>query len=619
MEFRILDKNFRDMVLLDRYESLLWVDRYDKCGDFELYTPPTDELLEYSALGNYLYSAASEHLMIIEHQELTTSYDQGQRIIIKGRSIESILDRRILWYKTRFENNLEDAIRQILDYSIIQPAGATWGGAVPDPDRKIDNFIFEYSGIPDINKIVINKSFDIGTDLLTVISQVCQAAKLGFKITLNNQNQFVFKLYKGANRSYSQFTNPWVVFSPRFENLITNEFVNDSTNYKNIVRTTGTYSKDDEKQDFDILTGGQPKENILVLDGSEYQIHDLERFAFTVGKLDLSKKYSFTANVTVDQGDVTQVLCRLVGDAPYTRIYSSKVLPIEAGRINGSFTLTQPDPFYTDCMFLEVHSSDTSGNLPLTPYRYDYNIGYVQSGSWKWESPTNTFSDIYRVEGNKTYYIALGNPVGTRFRAMFTTTDVTRVASGTNVTGISIINQNNPAVNAHTTYLTPDDGYIIISKDNVGTQGIKTYVYDNYDEESGSSLEDVITIKNPIFAEIKDIDLTGLNRREVYQSPSVETTEEMTMAQYREQLEMAAYNKLDDSIIKGSVSGTVEDKVSYEYNKDYFIGDIVQVENSFGILGTMRVTEFITSHSTSGIEMYPTFTSISGGDEENGS
>ena len=121
MDFRILDQNFVDKVMLTSYESLLWVDRYNDPGDFEIYTPPTEELLEYAKVDNYLYSKDSEHCMIIEHVELTTSYEEGPRMIIKGRSLESMLDRRILWYKTQVRDNIEDAIRQLLEWAIIDP------------------------------------------------------------------------------------------------------------------------------------------------------------------------------------------------------------------------------------------------------------------------------------------------------------------------------------------------------------------------------------------------------------------------------------------------------------------------------------------------------------------
>ena len=106
---------------------------------------------------------------------------------------------------------------------------------------------------------------------------------------------------------------------------------------------------------------------------------------------------------------------------------------------------------------------------------YDYNIGYVNSGSWIYENPTNTYSDIYTVKGNEFYLISLGATVGTRFRAMFTTTDVRTKSSGT-VSGSQIINTNNPSSRACVIYKMPSDGYIVIAKDNIGVSGLKTYV-----------------------------------------------------------------------------------------------------------------------------------------------
>lgn len=476
MEFRILDKNFIDLVLLDRYESLLWVDRYNQCGDFELYTPPTDELMDACQLGNYVYSKDSEHLMIIEHVELTQSFDEGKRIIIKGRSLECILERRILWYKTQFRKNLEDGIRQILDYSMIT--------APDDEDRKIPNFTFEYSGDPSINEIVVNKEFEIGTDLLTVISELCSVANLGFKITLNSQNQFVFKLYRGANRSYSQDANPWVVFSNRFENLITNQFVDDFSDYKNTVRTMGAKQGSHAIPDF--ITYSNEKKNLLVLEGESYQINNLERFQFTCGVLTIGQTYTFTSKVKVDEGAGTTVHCKLTGASPYTRIYDEGDATIQNGRIRWVATIVQPDPSYNDCLYLEVS-----------------------------------------------------------------------VPSGT-----------------------------------------------------------IVTLTRPIFTLGEDqVKLSGLDRREYFNDASgTEYTDEMKNDYnlYLAQLEQSALDALEERIVNTQVDGTVQPGVSYTYGLDYFIGDIVQVENEFGLLGTMRVTEFITSHSTSGLEMYPTFKTTGG-------
>lgn len=119
---------------------------------------------------------------------------------------------------------------------------------------------------------------------------------------------------------------------------------------------------------------------------------------------------------------------------------------------------------------------------PLDPLYYDYNIGYIDNGTWKYENPTNTYTDIYEAEAGHSYFISLGTNVGSRFRAMFTDTDITEVSSGS-VTGTRIVNTNNPSPHATASFTASSDGYILIAKDNVGKSGIFTYVYDTSDWE----------------------------------------------------------------------------------------------------------------------------------------
>ena len=495
MDFRILDQNFVDKVMLTSYESLLWVDRYNEPGDFEIYTPPTEELLEYAKVDNYLYSKDSEHTMIIEHVELTTSYEEGPRMIIKGRSLESILDRRILWYKTQIRDNIEDSIRQLLDWAIIDPTNDWFiqRGMYTDLDRKIDNFVFEYSRDPKIKAAFVDVEYGPGTDILTVIKAVCKAANIGFKITLNNNDQFVFKLYKGENRSYTQESNPWVVFSPRYHNLKTTQFSNDTTTLKNCVRTVGK-SIDGAAPD-DFLTYGNNRMNILDLSDFDEEApvvqipdvddHDYHKFEFTIGKLTVGETYSFSSKVEIHTGEPTSLLIKLTGELD-SRVYASQTVEIQNGRITADLVPLKPDPAYDDCYFL--------------------------------------------------------------------------------------------------------------------------YVYIDHGDE--------LELVNPIFAPgAYSFKASGLSRREVYNdASSVEYTDEMTYEEYENQLTQSAIDTLDANIIKTTINGEVEVDATYQYKKDYFIGDVVQVENEFGVLGTMRVVEFITSHSNSGIEMYPTFKTTEGGE-----
>lgn len=113
---------------------------------------------------------------------------------------------------------------------------------------------------------------------------------------------------------------------------------------------------------------------------------------------------------------------------------------------------------------------------PAEPYVFDQKSGYVANGVWKYENPTNTYIDIYTVTAGHKYLLTLGSSVGSRFRAMFTTTDVSQASA--DVSGTQIINTNNPAAYSSAEYTPPSNGYIVVAKDNVGVSGLKTYLYD---------------------------------------------------------------------------------------------------------------------------------------------
>lgn len=148
------------------------------------------------------------------------------------------------------------------------------------------------------------------------------------------------------------------------------------------------------------------------------------------------------------------------------------------------FDLTE-DTIVPEKLAYGLTAHDKSGELitgtlktiPLDPIEYDYNIGYITNGAWVYENPTNTYIDFYTAIAGHRYIISLGANVGTRFRSMFTTTDVRTVTSG-RVTGTRILDKNNPPAYDMTSYSPTEDGYILIAKDNVGKSGIFSYVID---------------------------------------------------------------------------------------------------------------------------------------------
>ncbi len=224
MELLVLNTAFESIALLDSYESLIWTDRYNEYGDFEIYFPMDKKLLDYLKPDNYLWLDESEHTMIIEDIRINSDVEDGDHLIVTGRSIESILDRRVIYWQRITTGNLQEQIESIIYENIINPS---------DADRKIDNFTFKSSTDSKVTSLKINTQFT-GDDLYSVVKSVCKENNIGFKVVLTSNNKFEFSLYAGADRSYDQDTNPYVVFSPNYENIINSNFYSSKSNFKNV-------------------------------------------------------------------------------------------------------------------------------------------------------------------------------------------------------------------------------------------------------------------------------------------------------------------------------------------------------------------------------------------------
>lgn len=230
MFYYILDTEFKSVMLVDLFESTIWTDRYREEGDFEIFLFPSNEIITNAKDDYYLYNPSSEHMMIIEHQEITTDVEEGARFIVTGHSLESILKRRIVWTQTTISGSLQNGIKKLIDENIINPEVK---------ERKISNFVFKESIDPAITKLKHEQQYT-GDVLYDVIKNLCELYDIGFKIIYNfDTGNFEFSLYKGIDHSYNQNRNPYVIFSPHYENIINSNYIHGIEDYKNVTRIGG--------------------------------------------------------------------------------------------------------------------------------------------------------------------------------------------------------------------------------------------------------------------------------------------------------------------------------------------------------------------------------------------
>lgn len=226
MQFNILDTSRNWIAIVDNYKSAIWTPRYYEAGDFELYVEMTEDALSFFKNGYYVSRDDDTMVGIIEKINLTRDEDGGSYLIVTGRSLKSILSRRIVWQQTNLSGTVEDCIRRLVSENIISPS---------NQKRKIDDFILsEKKNFTETMEMQVT-----GDNLLDTIVSICKAYRYGFDISLNESGQFVFDLYKGVDRSYSQDSNQWVVFSPKFDNVRSIEYETDRTNFKNVALVAG--------------------------------------------------------------------------------------------------------------------------------------------------------------------------------------------------------------------------------------------------------------------------------------------------------------------------------------------------------------------------------------------
>lgn len=230
MDAYILDENRVAQSIFDTYSSFIWTERFNGAGDFELDLPVRVSALGELKINRYLWRKETEVMMIIETVEIHTDPDEGDTLKVTGRSLESILDRRIIWAQTILSGNFQNGIKKLLDENVISPS---------DSSRKIPGFTFKASTDPVITALTFEDEVQLfGENLYDQIVSMCDEKEIGFDV-LPTDDGFVFELKAGVDRSYKQDVRPWVVFSPKYDNLMNSNYINSYLNFKTVALVGG--------------------------------------------------------------------------------------------------------------------------------------------------------------------------------------------------------------------------------------------------------------------------------------------------------------------------------------------------------------------------------------------
>lgn len=228
---RIISPNFELLGEIDDYESLQFIRRFYKVGEFELHINAnkinTDILTENNLilLGNHFNKVG---IIMHRENEVDENGETTDTLIIKGPTLKGIMSRRLIVPPTGgngYESHsgpTETILKNFVSNNIVNPT---------DADRKVPQVVIatdQGRGKQDSWR----SRFEVLSDKLAEIGEYAQ---IGWDVILDIENsQWVFDVFEGRNMTVNQDTLPPVIFSTDFDNIKNQHFVQSSIGTSNV-------------------------------------------------------------------------------------------------------------------------------------------------------------------------------------------------------------------------------------------------------------------------------------------------------------------------------------------------------------------------------------------------
>lgn len=217
----------------DSFSSLLWDIEYYKCGAFEVYIAASPRNIEIFQTGRIVgRDDDKEHFGLIESVKLETDAEDGDYLIIKGRFLMCLLERRIIYPTFNFT--------KLVSYSQIA-MNVVQHNACTSGIRKIPELVVGCSsGTCWDAKTKLQVSYDNLMEwVYTICEKVSGTANIRLSKIDNEQYEMIFELSQGTDRSILQEENPHIIFSDRYNNLLSFTYFTDTSVKRNFAYVLG--------------------------------------------------------------------------------------------------------------------------------------------------------------------------------------------------------------------------------------------------------------------------------------------------------------------------------------------------------------------------------------------
>lgn len=227
MEVRIYSQDLKFLGISESATSVIWTRRYYDVGNFEIHTPVTEGNVNLYRLNNIVWILGAKEAGVIESIQFVQNA-KTYEMTIKGRFLESYLDRRLIHPTFNFSGKTEVAMRNL---------AASVTPAIPQME------LGELKGYDDVVNFQVSWK-----PLLTAEIRLAQSSNLGFRLRPDfGHRKIIYDIYKGLDRRRTQHERSFAEFSDSFNNIDSATYILNNKLEKTVAYVLGEGEGSDRK------------------------------------------------------------------------------------------------------------------------------------------------------------------------------------------------------------------------------------------------------------------------------------------------------------------------------------------------------------------------------------
>lgn len=231
--FELNDSKFDLVGDLTQATGAIWGESYSGCAPFQMWVPINETTREVLKSDNVVWLDGDNVAGIIEYVHASYDDDGTGTFEIKGRTLESLLERRFVVGTYKVTNkSVSYVMRGLVAANAVNPTDVKR----VVPYLEIEESTDDYGG-------TLASYQKTGNSVYEALEDLCESYGLGYRLNFDPINKkLVFEVLNGDDKTIGGEGDTVVVFSDDLDDVLESEYTTNSQDFRNVAFVAGEAS-----------------------------------------------------------------------------------------------------------------------------------------------------------------------------------------------------------------------------------------------------------------------------------------------------------------------------------------------------------------------------------------